>query len=78
VNAAYYKTLTDMGYPPGSAKEALRQANNNITMAVQVLNENPELLELPDPGDGGMEVNITDEMIAQVGITTIREDHKIY
>ncbi|XP_064646683.1 NEDD8 ultimate buster 1-like [Lineus longissimus] len=66
VNGAHYKTLTDMGYPPGSAKEALRQSNSNITMAIQVLSENPELLELPDPRDEEMQVEITDEMIAQM------------
>ena len=36
VNIDYYNELQAMGYGKGAAAEALRQANNNITLACQV------------------------------------------
>uniref|UniRef100_A0A0B7AFM1 UBA domain-containing protein n=1 Tax=Arion vulgaris TaxID=1028688 RepID=A0A0B7AFM1_9EUPU len=64
VNVDHYDSLVDMDFPPGGAAEALRQANNDISAAIEILNTKPELLSLPDPENKTVE--ITDEMIIQV------------
>ncbi|KAL4217081.1 positive regulation of proteasomal ubiquitin-dependent protein catabolic process [Mactra antiquata] len=61
----YYERLIGMGYPKGGAAEALRQSNNDINIAIEILQNHQELLSLPDPGPS-RPVNITDEMIVQV------------
>ncbi|XP_052243561.1 NEDD8 ultimate buster 1-like [Dreissena polymorpha] len=65
VNVKTYETLIRMGYPKGAASEALRQANNDLNLALEVLQSHPEFLNLPDP-EPRKKVNITDDMIAQV------------
>lgn len=64
VNVNSYEMLTGMGFSGGAAAEALRQANNDVSQALEVLEKHPELLSLPDPGK--KDVVITDEMLAQV------------
>ncbi|CAL1536332.1 unnamed protein product [Lymnaea stagnalis] len=64
VNVEYFDTLVGMDFPSGAAAEALRQANNDISQAIEILNTKPELLHLPDPEKSMME--ITDAMIERV------------
>jgi len=49
VNIEHYNSLVSMKFAKGAAAEALRQADNDITIAFQILHERPELLNLPDP-----------------------------
>lgn len=65
VNIVVYENLVGMGYPKGAAAEALRQANNDLNLALEVLQQHPEFLDLPDP-EPRKDVRITDAMIAQV------------
>ena len=46
VNVGYYKTLIGMGFTKSVAATALRQANNSLNTAVQMLQEEPELIAL--------------------------------
>ncbi|XP_053385428.1 NEDD8 ultimate buster 1-like isoform X2 [Mercenaria mercenaria] len=65
VNVDVYQMLLGMGYPKGASAEALRQANNDLNLALEVLQNHPEFLSLPDP-EPKPNVKITDAMIAQV------------
>lgn len=65
VNVDVYEMLLGMGYPKGASAEALRQANNDLNLALEVLQNHPEFLNLPDP-EPKPKVKITDGMIAQV------------
>ncbi|GFR78199.1 NEDD8 ultimate buster 1-like [Elysia marginata] len=64
VNVDHFDSLVSMDFPPGAAAEALRQADNSISLAIEVLNSRPELLALPDPES--KKIDITDDMIQQV------------
>jgi len=46
VNVGYHDTLLRMGFSKQVAATALRQANNSLNMAVQLLQEEPELIHL--------------------------------
>ncbi|CAC5368288.1 unnamed protein product [Mytilus coruscus] len=64
VNVDSYEMLTNMGFGGGAAAEALRQTNNDVSQALEVLEKHPEFLSLPDPEH--KDITITDEMLAQV------------
>ncbi|XP_059173066.1 NEDD8 ultimate buster 1-like isoform X2 [Physella acuta] len=64
VNVRHYDTLVDMEFPSGAAAEALRQANNDINQAIEILNTKPELFHLPDPEK--MKFEITEDMVTQL------------
>lgn len=64
VNVENYEMLISMGFSKGASAEALRQANNDVSMALEVLGNHPELLSLPDPVQKPPQ--ITDDMIAQL------------
>ncbi|ESP03187.1 hypothetical protein LOTGIDRAFT_224600 [Lottia gigantea] len=66
LNASNLEMLLKMGYRKGPAVEGLRQANNDVTLALDVLNNKPELLNLPDPTDE--DLYITDDMITQLTV----------
>lgn len=57
--------LVGMGFPKGAAAEALRQSNNDVSLALEVLQQHPEFLSLPDP-EPQTDVPVTDDLIAQV------------
>merc|ERR1711874_446601 len=46
INIGYYNTLKNMGFTEKVAATALRQANNSLNTAVQLLQEEPELIQL--------------------------------
>ena len=46
VNVGYYKTLVGMGFTDMVASTALRQANNSLNLAVQMLQEEPDLIQV--------------------------------
>lgn len=73
VSASSYQLLISMGFPKGASAEALRQTNNDIPNALQVIQEQPELLSLSDP-DPDSESLVTDEMIRQVMALGFDED----
>lgn len=64
VDMSLYENLISMGYGRGAAAAALKQTNNDLNQALEVLQLHPELLNLPDPEKKS--VDITDDMIAQV------------
>ena len=61
-----YETLVGMGFPTSAVAAAVRQTNNDLHKALEVLQERPELLHIPDPGEDDWQGQITDEMIAMV------------
>ncbi|KAK3088676.1 hypothetical protein FSP39_022249 [Pinctada imbricata] len=65
INVDNYEMLIGMGFNKGASAEALRQANNDISAALEVLQNHPELLSLPDPAPSPGQ-SITDEMISTV------------
>merc|ERR1712025_1191637 len=46
INVGYYNTLKSMGFTEKVAAAALRQANNSLNTAVQLLQEEPDLISL--------------------------------
>ena len=63
VNLGYLNTLGKMGYPEDLAGKALRHTNNDMNQAIDVMNDNPELLMDYLDED---EKKITKEMIESV------------
>ncbi|XP_071943030.1 NEDD8 ultimate buster 1-like [Antedon mediterranea] len=63
VNIDVYNTLLSMGFPTNAAASALKQCNSDINLALQTLQENPQLLNMPEPGEWQGE--ITDQMLSQ-------------
>merc|ERR1719242_2808184 len=71
INIGYYKTLLGMGYTEKVAATALRQANNSIGQAVQLLQEQPDLIQLAaeersGEGGGEDEMQVNDEDLASL------------
>jgi len=64
VDMKFYDQLISMGFTPGAVAESLRQTNNDLNKALQIIQEQPHLLSLPDPEK--QKPHISDEMIAQV------------
>ncbi|XP_046345858.2 NEDD8 ultimate buster 1-like [Haliotis rufescens] len=59
--------LVGMGFASGAAAEALKQGNNDVNMALEILQTHPELLDIVDPEDEEWEdVHVTDDMLAQL------------
>jgi len=58
-----------MGFSKKKAASALRQANNDVNNALQVLQDHPEMLDIPDVGSSAMSTfsddQISDERVAQ-------------
>ena len=69
VNVGYYKTLIGMGFTKSVAATALRQANNSLNTAVQMLQEEPELIALAaqerEKGEQG-EQEVSEELVQSV------------
>ena len=69
VNVGYYKTLIGMGFTKSVAATALRQANNSLNTAVQMLQEEPELIALAaeerEKGEQGEE-EVSAELVQSV------------
>ena len=70
VNVGYYKTLLNMGFTSKVAAAALRQANNSLNTAVQMLQDEPDLIAMAAEERGGEEDDSfeepSDETIASV------------
>ena len=69
VNVGYYNTLLGMGYSGKVAAAALRQANNSLNTAVQMLQEEPDLIALAAQERDELtasDLEPSDEMIASV------------
>jgi len=56
VNVGYYETLLRMGFSEKVSVTALRQANNSLNMAVQLLQEEPELINMAAENNRDAEV----------------------
>merc|ERR1719154_199508 len=69
INVGYYNTLRNMGFTEKVAAAALRQASNSLNTAVQLLQEEPDLIALAaderERGKG-MVGRPSDEMVASV------------
>ncbi|KAL9958299.1 hypothetical protein ACROYT_G035299 [Oculina patagonica] len=67
VNVDAYKFLVEMGFSKRMAAASLRQANNDINNALQTLQDNPEILDIPDRSSGSAfsDAQISDELVAQ-------------
>ena len=69
VNVGYYKTLLGMGFTKSVAATALRQANNSLNTAVQMLQEEPELIALAaeerDKAERGEE-EVSEELVKSI------------
>lgn len=69
VNVGYYKTLIGMGFTKSVAATALRQANNSLNTAVQMLQEEPELIALAaqerEKGEQG-EQEVSEDLVQSV------------
>ena len=68
VNVGYYKTLLSMGYTSKVAAAALRQSNNSLNTAVQMLQEEPDLIALAaeERNETSSLEEPSDEMVASV------------
>lgn len=57
--------LVEMSFPRAAAAEALKQTNNDVSLALELLQNHPELLNTPDL-DEGTPVQMKDTDIAQL------------
>ncbi|XP_073230881.1 NEDD8 ultimate buster 1-like isoform X1 [Porites lutea] len=69
VNVDTYKALVEMGFSEVRASSALRQANNDVNNALQVLQDHPEMLDIQDnnrlAASSFDDVQFPDEHVAQ-------------
>merc|ERR1719369_1196972 len=67
INIGYFNTLKNMGFTEKVAATALRQANNSLNTAVQLLQEEPELIALAaEEREREVTGEPSDEMVASV------------
>ncbi|XP_071792301.1 NEDD8 ultimate buster 1-like [Asterias amurensis] len=66
VKAEIYHTLISMGFPKTAVVSSLKQTNNDLHRALEVMQEHPDLLTLMDTDERPWQGQVTDEMIAQV------------
>merc|ERR1712051_83242 len=64
VNLGFYKTLVNMGYTAGVAAAVLKEKNNNMSLAVQMLQEEPDFVEVLV--SQGRKEEVTEEMVDSV------------
>ncbi|XP_067126303.1 NEDD8 ultimate buster 1-like [Centruroides vittatus] len=55
LNVCIYDQFCSMGYPPKKVKEALKQANNNASLTVDILQQNQDFLNFSDTTDASEE-----------------------
>ncbi|XP_061432319.1 LOW QUALITY PROTEIN: NEDD8 ultimate buster 1 [Lethenteron reissneri] len=60
------RNLRAMGFASRTAAEALRQADNDVHRALQILEDHPELLALSDNDADEESVDVTEELLLQV------------
>uniref|UniRef100_S4RRC1 Negative regulator of ubiquitin-like proteins 1 n=1 Tax=Petromyzon marinus TaxID=7757 RepID=S4RRC1_PETMA len=60
------RNLRAMGFASRTAAEALRQADNDVHHALQILEDHPELLALSDNDADEESVEVTEELLLQV------------
>ncbi|XP_078722061.1 NEDD8 ultimate buster 1 isoform X3 [Lampetra fluviatilis] len=60
------RNLRAMGFASRTAAEALRQADNDVHRALQILEDHPELLALSDNDADEESVEVTEELLLQV------------
>ncbi|KXJ08773.1 NEDD8 ultimate buster 1 [Exaiptasia diaphana] len=77
VNLSSFEALMSMGFSRQTAIEALRQSDNSMDKALQILEDHPELLHLP-PDQILQDFEPSDELVAQIvsmgfNIDVIRE-----
>ncbi|KAK7498565.1 hypothetical protein BaRGS_00010225 [Batillaria attramentaria] len=65
LNMQNVSMLVDMSFPRAAAAEALKQTNNDVALALELLQTHPELLDTPDVGDKEP-VQLQDTDIAQL------------
>ncbi|XP_040577224.1 NEDD8 ultimate buster 1 [Lepeophtheirus salmonis] len=69
VNLGYYNTMMNMGFPENLTGLALRQCNNDMGLAIDSIQNNPELLLLADEENKSKKRkirNISDDDIVQI------------
>lgn len=70
VEPKFVKTLTGMGYSKETARLALQQSNNNISMSIQIIQDNPQLLEVAASSSSESINHIVKDMVPMVSIAT--------
>lgn len=67
LNMDYYDTLYSMGYSERNARLALQQTNNNLSLALEIIQEKQHLLNFSDAdADTDADANISEESLAQM------------
>lgn len=66
VDTESLRNLRAMGFASRTAAEALRQADNDVHRALQILEDHPELLALSDNDADEESVEVTEELLLQV------------
>ncbi|XP_032812715.1 NEDD8 ultimate buster 1 [Petromyzon marinus] len=66
VDTESLRNLRAMGFASRTAAEALRQADNDVHHALQILEDHPELLALSDNDADEESVEVTEELLLQV------------
>ena len=61
-----------MGFPKTAVVSALKQTNNDLHRALEVMQEHPDLLTMMDTDERPWQGQVTDEMIAQVSNEHVR------
>ncbi|XP_041374980.1 NEDD8 ultimate buster 1-like [Gigantopelta aegis] len=64
VNVSHYNALINMGFSKKAASASLKQTNNDINQAIEVLQNHPEYLDMSD--NTHEVIPLTDDMIAQL------------
>lgn len=72
VEPRFLDMLVNMGYSKETARRALQQSNNNVSLSVQIIQENPDLLNLPNTTSNHSMSHVIEDMIPRVSDDAFR------
>lgn len=70
VEPKFLDMMVTMGYPKETARRALQQSNNNVSMSVQIIQDNPDMLNLVESNSMHSMSHVIDDMIPHVSKQT--------
>lgn len=73
VEPRFVEMMMSMGYSKETARKALQQSNNNVSLSVQIIQDNPDLLNVSDTGSNHSLSHVIEDMVPQVRVGSYGE-----
>lgn len=68
VEPRFVDMMVSMGYPKETARRALQKSNNNVSMSVQIIQDNPDMLNVVESNSTHSMSYVIEDMIPHVSI----------